>query len=449
MLRGDSWISFSEEVRQAVNIGTEFSEGKKRLSKYYTDEIYNLDLEGILSRKEKYGSSISKIFKPGLWYKFWKDYSALKNVSVGEPKEELSEIISNLNLKLAIKVRDFGRWLDENNEKCRKLFGKFWNGRDTDWEKIREVVSWVNEFVKTIGTRGSNEDLIKLACDREMDTERFSDSLSDLISSLTQLKDNWRSLRGFLNFDESILWEDFLWLKNVSVGEPKEELSEIISDLKLAIKVRDLGRWLDENDEKCRKLFGKFWNGRDTDWRKIREVVSWVNEFVKTIETRGSNEDLIKLACDREMDTEQISDSLDELVSSLTKLRDNWRSLKEVLNFDESVLKEGCFEASSFHSLHEKIDSWIEGNETIADWVDFMSAKQECEEIGLGEFLKSAFENSVNPDELIPVFTKGFYKQWLDEVYSQNQILKKFKGDMHEEQIIEFRELGDHPKKRE
>lgn len=274
MLRGEGWIGLSDDVRKAVNIGTEFSEEKKRLSKYYTDEIYNLDLEGILSRKEKYGSSISKIFKPGLWYKFWKDYSALKNVSVGEPKEEFSEIISNLNLKLAIKVRDFGRWLDEN-------------------------------------------------------------------------------------------------------------------------------------DEKCRKLFGKFWNGRDTDWRKIREVVSWVNEFVKTIETRGSNEDLIKLACDREMDTEQISDSLDELVSSLTKLRDNWRSLKEVLNFDESVLKEGTFESSSFHSLHEKIDSWIEGYETIADWVDFMSAKQECEEIGLGEFLKSAFENSVNPDELIPVFTKG------------------------------------------
>jgi len=64
MLRGDSWISFSEEVRQAVNIGTEFFEGKKRLSKYYTDEIYNLDLEGILSRKEKYGSSFQKYSSP-------------------------------------------------------------------------------------------------------------------------------------------------------------------------------------------------------------------------------------------------------------------------------------------------------------------------------------------------------------------------------------------------
>jgi hypothetical protein len=78
MLRGESWIGLSEDVRQAVNIGTEFSEGKERLSKYYADEIYNLDLEGILSRKEKYDSSISKIFKPGLWYKFWKDYSDLK-----------------------------------------------------------------------------------------------------------------------------------------------------------------------------------------------------------------------------------------------------------------------------------------------------------------------------------------------------------------------------------
>ncbi|HJH27028.1 MAG TPA: hypothetical protein C5S37_09735, partial [Methanophagales archaeon] len=129
MLRGESWIGLSDDVRQAVNIGSEFFEGEKRLSKYYTDEMYNLDLEGILSWKEKYGSSISKIFKPGLWYKFWKDYSALKNVSVGERQEELSEIISDLNLKLAIKVRDSGRWLDENDEKCRKLFGKFWNGR--------------------------------------------------------------------------------------------------------------------------------------------------------------------------------------------------------------------------------------------------------------------------------------------------------------------------------
>ncbi|HJH25717.1 MAG TPA: hypothetical protein C5S37_02850, partial [Methanophagales archaeon] len=122
-------------------------------------------------------------------------------------------------------------------------------------------------------------------------------------------------------------------------------------------------------------------------------------------------------------------------------MRDNWRSLKEVLNFDESVLKEGTFESSSFRSLCEKIDSWIEGYESLVDWVDFMSAKQECEEIGLGEFLKSTFENSVNPDEFIPVFTKGFCKQWLDDVYSQNQILKKFKRDMHEEQIKEFREL--------
>jgi very-short-patch-repair endonuclease len=218
-------------------------------------------------------------------------------------------------------------------------------------------------------------------------------------------------------------------------------LSEVISDLKLAIVVRGFGKWLDENDDKCRKLFGKFWNGRDTDWKKIREVVSWVNEFVKTIGIGGNNEGLIKLASDPEMDTGRISDSLDELVPFLTQLRDNWRSLKEVLNFDESVLKEGRFEASSFQSLHEKIDSWIESYESLADWVDFMSAKQECEEADLAGFLKSAFENSVNPDELIPAFIKEFYKQWLDEVYSQNRILKKFKGEIHDEQIEEFKKL--------
>ena len=306
MLRGEGWIGLSDDVRKAVNIGTKFSEGREMLSKYYANEIYDLDLNGILSRKEKYGSSISKIFKPGLWSKFWKDYSDLKNVSVGKQKEELSEVISDL--KLAIVVREFGKWLDENDDKCRKLFGKFWNGRDTDWEKIREVVSWVNKFVKTIGIGGNNEGLIKLASDPEIGNEQISDSLNGLVSTLTQVRDKWHSLKG-------------------------------------------------------------------------------------------------------------------------------------VLNFDESVLMEGGFETSSFHSLHEKIDSWIEGYETLADWVDFMSAKQECGETNLAEFLKSAFENSVNPDELIPAFIKEFYKQWLDEVYSQNQILKKFKGEIHDEQIEQFQKL--------
>lgn len=306
MLRGDGWIGLSEDVRQAMNIGTEFVEGKEKLSEFYTDELYDLDLEGLFSRKKNYGSSGSKVFKPLLWSKLWNDYSAFKSVSIGKPKGKLSEIISDL--KLAIMVREFGKWLDENDDKCRKLFGKFWNRRETDWEKLREVVSWVTEFLKTID-RGINR------------------------------------------------------------------------------------------------------------------------------------EGVIKLASDPEVDTGQISDSLNGVMSTLTQVRDNWSSLKEVLKFDESVLEEGSFDDSSFQSLHEQIDSWIEGNEYLADWVDFMSAKRECEEAGLAEFLESAFEKSMNHDELIPTFIKGFYKQWLDEVYLQNPILKKFKGEIQEEQIEQFKKL--------
>jgi very-short-patch-repair endonuclease len=305
MLRGDGWIGLSEDVRQAVHIGTKFSEGEKMLSKYYTEGIYDLDIDGILSRKENYRSPILKLFKPSLWSNFWIDYSEFKKVVIEKPKVDYSEIISDL--KIAIKVRDSGKWLDENDIKCRELFGKFWYGRETNWEKINEVVSWVNEFVKIMGV--------------------------------------------------------------------------------------------------------------------------------------STNEDLIKLASDPEMETEQIYDSLNALIPTLTQERANLRSLKEVLSFDESVLKEGSFEAVPFPSLHEKIDSWIEGNECLADWVDFMSAKQACEKVGFVEFLKSAFENSVNPDELIPAFIKEFYKQWLDELYLQNQILKKFKGEIHNDQIEQFKKL--------
>jgi hypothetical protein len=305
MLRGEGWIGLSEDVRQAVHIGTKFSEGREMLSKYYTDGIYEQDIDGILSRKENYSSPISKLFKPSLWSNFWIDYSGFKKVVIEKPKVDYSEVISDL--KIAIKVRDSGKWLDENDVKCRELFGKFWYGRETNWEKINEVVSWVNEFVNIIGV--------------------------------------------------------------------------------------------------------------------------------------STNEDLIKLASDPEMETEQIYDSLNALMPTITQERANLRSLKEVLSFGESVLKEGSFEAVPFPSLHEKIDLWIEGNECLADWVDFMSAKQACEKVGFAEFLESAFENSVNPDELIPAFIKEFYKQWLDEVYSQNQILKKFKGEIHNDQIEQFKKL--------
>ena len=307
MLQGEDWICLSDGVRQAVNIGTKFSERRELLSEHYTEKLYDLDLEGILRRKEKYDSSVSKLFKPDLWPQFWNDSSALKKVSVGEPTEDLTEVIADL--RHAIAVQASWRWLDTNDDKCRKLFGKFWNGRDTDWEKITEVVSWVDEFVKTSRIYGSNGGIIKLASDPEI-------------------------------------------------------------------------------------------NG-----------------------------------------AEDITESCKYLEIKLNQLRDNWKSLKTTLDFDESVLKEGCFEASSFLSLCEKINSWIEDYESLADWVDFRSSNLECEENGLAEFLRSAFDKSEKPEDIIPAFLKGFYKQWLDEAYSQNHILKKFRGEIHDESIEKFQAL--------
>ena len=219
-------------------------------------------------------------------------------------------------------------------------------------------------------------------------------------------------------------------------------MTKVIADLRHAIAVQASWRWLDKNEAKCRKLFGKFWNGRDTDWEKITEVVSWVDEFVKTSRIYGNNDGIIKLASDTEIKGEEdITESCKYLEIKLNELRDNWKSLKTTLDFDESVLREGCFEASSYLSLCDKINLWLEGYKSLADWVDFQSSNHECEENGLAEFLKSAFDKSKNPEGLIPAFLKGFYKQWLDEAYSQNHILKKFRGEIHDELIEKFRAL--------
>ena len=76
-------------------------------------------------------------------------------------------------------------------------------------------------------------------------------------------------------------------------------------------------------------------------------------------------------------------------------------------------------------------------------WVDFNSLKKALPQYGLDAFGNRLLEKRPTANQLMDIFHKAIYQEWLNIIYNEDPIIGKFRRDNHEQLIAGFKKLDN------
>ncbi|MEN8152065.1 MAG: AAA domain-containing protein, partial [Planctomycetota bacterium] len=103
------------------------------------------------------GTSLFRFFSGD----FWRDRKVLAAVRRPGARRESEEVI--LDLRTARTVRDLGAEIDRAAEWAEAAFGRFFDGHDTDWEKLDRLCEWTTKLHEFVGGEETTEEVAALA----------------------------------------------------------------------------------------------------------------------------------------------------------------------------------------------------------------------------------------------------------------------------------------------
>ena len=74
----------------------------------------------------------------------------------------------------------------------------------------------------------------------------------------------------------------------------------------------------------------------------------------------------------------------------------------------------------------------------LEEWIDFRSARENCEAEGLSDFIKIVLDQKLDKSVIIDTFIKRFYRLWLDAVLPNYPAVYNFRSRNQEETIKHF-----------
>ena len=190
-----------------------------------------------------------------------------------------------------------------------------------------------------------------------------------------------------------------------------------------------------KENESVKADFFFLYDGLDTDWNVVQERIDWVVQF-KTYA------DCLSLP----MAFQHSVASGDTVVGKCRQLARYLRSfIDEYLPLHDQLVH--CFEESVWSLLDSagKTSEFVKRLRAniggLEDWIEFKTAKERCENLGLESLVRLALESGLDVDCFESAFLKRFECLWLDSVMPQLPAVKQFTSGDQNSCVKKFREL--------
>jgi hypothetical protein len=455
------WLdpSHFQRVKEAFpKIKKDYQEHKSlrlKLEKTYTDEIFEIDLNGLISRYNDLYKSFLRWFRPS----FYRDQKqmALLTHDGKVPKSVLQDLLD------ARRLKTLSAEIEASAELVHSLLGHFYEGYATDFQRTEKAIEITSELFRLAGATGIPEELAQLVSYgsdpplviRQLGNElkesfekwdQLAKELSSLLpmsclpnSSLPLYETPIAMLREWASSVEkhlAVLCEITKETLKTSKGEEPQNYKQLIDDLKDAEHVRKKEAEFLGERELLQTKFGFRFSGLETCWEEILSVLHWtrklqtlfgsspIPESFAEVVSRGaayapSNSELIR--------------RYDAALKSLAALESRFET---ELTYEDQKLQKMSLEAMQGRVkwLRERVDD-------LQVWVDFKEAKHLFSMRGLSAFFDRLVKNPPSASQLLDIFRKAAYQEWLNHLYEEDPHLGKFRREKHEQLIAEFIKL--------
>jgi hypothetical protein len=433
----------------------EYKALKLKLEKTYTREFFKTDLDELITRYNSLYKSSLKWFRSS----FYRDQKqiALLTHDGKVPKTILQDLLDARKLKL------LNAELETSAESVKELLGHFYEGYATDFERAEKAIETTSELFRQTGASGIPEELAQLVSygsdppliirqignELEESFEKWDHLATELgsllptsrlpTSSLPLYETPIAMLQDWATAVEKqliVLCEITRETLKTSKDEAPKNYKQLTDDLKDAEQVRKKEAAVLREHEVLQAKFGSRFADLETNWAEILSVLHWTKKLRTLFGTQRVPEafaNVVSRGAEYAPSNNDLITRYDETVNALAALEARFET---ELTYGGQKLQ-----ALSIDAMQRRIKWLREHVDDLEVWVDFKQTKHEFSLNGLSAFFDRLTENPPPASQLLDIFRKAAYQEWLNHLYEEDQTLGQFRREKHEHVIAEFVKL--------
>jgi very-short-patch-repair endonuclease len=454
-----NWFNFNifqqtqELAKKAKDAYQEYNALRAQLKQNYTDRLFDLDLEELAKRYNGYQGTL-KIFSSS--YRNDQKEIALVTHEGKVPKTILKDLFDARKAK-ALKIET-----EAFEQQAQECFGRYYAGYETDFEKLDKAIENTKEIYKLTAGANIPEKLAKLLSSTSFPPQEIRQAANELNESMTK----WNLLVSELsniipvhlpnsnltiqqtslaNLEEwanetvrqlSPLYDLTREILYSLTGEEPNNYAQLIQDLKLSESIRRKEAEFLNEKETLQNRFGFRFLDLHTNWPEIISVLQWSKKVQGYFGEVAIPDAFAQLAyhgptaAPARMEMMRLYEATPRVMSNLE------------LRFEAGALYNGQrLQDMQLETIHNKVKALRDRVDDLQIFIDFKETKSRFTLANLEEFFNRLVEQRPTSAELIGVLRRGVYQEWINNLYSMDLRLGRFRRENHEQLIAEFRYL--------
>jgi very-short-patch-repair endonuclease len=443
----------ADTVRKQKQLYQDHGLLKSRLDETYTDGIFQLDLDGLIARYNRYSQNPLKLFNSS----YRNDQKQIARVTNNGkvPKTVLPDLVD------ARKVKKLQAQIEESAETVRALLGHFYDKSKTDFQGAEKALELTAEIRKLNWATTIPENLLKLITNTSSPSPMIKNLGLELQESINkweqQLKDYSMFIPANIPKSNNAISQTPLplleeWVTetekqltplrestNVALATSKQEpqtYKQLMVDLKNAEDIRKKEAAILGEKAQLLEKFGSRFSGLETNWQDIVEVIEWVKKVQAAFLDIPVSQAFAQLAAQGPSATPSSMELTRKYDASLRVLEDFGTRFEAPMKYKNQFLRDLEIKVINerIHTLRDRVDE-------IQVWVDFKDIKNRFALRGLDQFFNHLVEQKLPAADLVDVFRRGVYQEWINNLYNEDPKLGKFRWENHEQLIADFKKL--------
>lgn len=217
--------------------------------------------------------------------------------------------------------------------------------------------------------------------------------------------------------------------------------------LQLVISYQEEQEWIDKAPH-LPVLLGFLWKNGEADWDK---VIHSCHTLIQMNRLAGTLTGIATVKHWRERMADAFAEGSGVYIATHKQTLEAWLQLKQELLLTIAALKQllgadlAAITATSAHPLQtiqHTAQLWLQHMDTLKDWYHWLTVKNKAEDAGLHPLISVYQQGSINSNELVTQYQKGFFRSAAEQVIENNPQLVTFNGPLFEEKIRKFRAIS-------
>ena len=347
--------------------------------------------------------------------------------------------------------------------------GQKWQSTESDWGTVGRIVEWTLALLDNVDRGEIELDTVRSLRD-DVDAAHVRGLLEQVRASSNSHAERVGALLSVIDVHTDDSAAGLLALpyakqldilaalssKNIELGKANAHLSDLCRDapsvgverqietVDAIIQEQERRQTLELLSSIASTALGQKWQSTESDWKAVGQIVEWVLSLHNDVDSGGIAPDVVR-SLREDINAGRVDLLLDQIKTALSSHERCAKKLEDSLQMDNErrfYSTKGLI-ARPFAEQREILATWSSSIDDLQDIVLLNSAAKDAEEKGIGPILELAEQWPDAVGHLKRVLQRAWYEHVLSCALKERPALNSFDGNVHDQQIGQFRAMDE------